>query len=85
MTKAATGWTAKAGFYFVLLFGAVNLFADFSYEGARSVSGPFLAALGATGLVVGIVGGLGEFLGYTLRLASGRWAVGRSSCPSFMT
>jgi predicted MFS family arabinose efflux permease len=74
MTKAATGWTARAGFYFVLLFGAVNLFADFSYEGARSVSGPFLAALGATGLVAGIVGGLGEFLGYTLRLVSGRWA-----------
>lgn len=74
MTKTTTGWTAKAGFYFVLLFGAVNLFADFSYEGARSVSGPFLAALGASGLVAGTVGGLGEFLGYTLRLVSGRWA-----------
>jgi MFS family permease len=74
MTSTTTGWTAKAGLYFVLLFGAVNLFADFSYEGARSVSGPFLAALGATGLVAGTVGGLGEFLGYTLRLVSGRWA-----------
>ncbi len=77
MTNAASngsGWTARAGLYFVLLFGAVNLFADFSYEGARSVSGPFLAALGATGLIAGTVGGLGEFLGYTLRLASGRWA-----------
>jgi predicted MFS family arabinose efflux permease len=77
MTKAAidgSGWTARAGLYFVLLFGAVNLFADFSYEGARSVSGPFLAALGATGLIAGTVGGLGEFLGYTLRLVSGRWA-----------
>ena len=57
-----------------MLFGAVNLFADFSYEGARSVTGPFLAALGATGLIAGAVGGFGEFLGYTLRLASGRWA-----------
>ena len=77
MTKTAidgSGWTARAGLYFVLLFGAVNLFADFSYEGARSVSGPYLAALGATGLIVGTVGGLGEFLGYALRLVSGRWA-----------
>ena len=68
-----SGWTARAGLYFVLLFGAVNLFADFSYEGARSVSGPYLAALGATGLIVGTVGGLGEFIGYALRLISGRW------------
>ena len=68
------GLSAKAGLYFVLLFGAVNLFADFSYEGARSVSGPFLALLGASGFVAGAVGGLGELLGYALRLVSGRWA-----------
>ena len=68
------GLTAKAGLYFVLLFGAVNLFADFSYEGARSVSGPFLALLGASGFVAGTVGGLGELVGYALRLVSGRWA-----------
>ena len=67
-------WTAKTGLAFVLMFGAVNLFADFAYEGARSVSGPFLALLGASGLVAGAVGGLGELLGYTLRLFSGRWA-----------
>ena len=71
MTKT---WTAKAGFYFVLLFGLVNLFADFAYEGARSVSGPFLLSLGASGLVAGAVGGSGELLGYALRLVSGRWA-----------
>ena len=70
----APQWTAKAGLMFVLLFGAVNLFADFSYEGARSVSGPFLAGLGASALVAGLVGGSGELLGYTLRLASGFWA-----------
>jgi MFS family permease len=68
------GWSARAGLLFVLLFGAVNLFADFSYEGARSVIGPFLATLGASGLIVGTVGGFGEFLGYALRLVSGRWA-----------
>jgi len=69
-----TRWTARTGLYFVLLFGAVNLFADFAYEGARSVGGPFLAGLGATGLIAGLVGGFGEFIGYGLRLVSGRWA-----------
>ncbi len=57
---------------FVVLIGIVSLFADFAYEGARSITGPFLAVLGASGTVVGIVAGLGEFLGYGLRLFSGR-------------
>jgi MFS family permease len=73
MTKPS-GWTAKSGLYFVLFFGAVNLFADFAYEGARSVGGPFLAMLGASGLIAAMVGGFGELVGYTLRLVSGRWA-----------
>jgi len=64
----------RNGLYFVLLFGAVNLFADLTYEGARSVNGPFLASLGASGFIVGAVTGFGEFLGYALRLVSGRWA-----------
>lgn len=64
----------RSALYFVLLFGAVNLFADMTYEGARSVTGPFLGALGASALIVGGVTGFGEFLGYALRLVSGRWA-----------
>jgi Major Facilitator Superfamily len=68
------GPSAKSGLYFVLLFGFVNLFADFAYEGARSIAGPFLATLGASGFIVGSVSGFGEFLGYAWRLASGRWA-----------
>ena len=51
----------------MLLIGVVSFFADFTYEGARSVTGPFLAILGASGTVVGIVAGLGELLGYGLR------------------
>ncbi len=58
----------------MLLFGVVNLFADMTYEGARSVTGPFLATLGASGFIVGSVTGFGEFLGYGLRLVSGRLA-----------
>jgi predicted MFS family arabinose efflux permease len=59
---------------FVLLVGVMSFFADATYEGARSVLGPYLALLGATGAAVGIVTGLGEMLGYGLRLLSGRAA-----------
>ncbi len=59
---------------FILLLGLVSLLADVTYEGARSVSGPFLAFLGASGAVVGTAAGLGEFLGYAMRLISGKIA-----------
>ena len=57
---------------FVLLIGAMSFFADFAYEGSRSILGPFLATLGASALAVGVVTGFGELLGYGLRLVSGR-------------
>jgi MFS family permease len=53
------------------LLGLVSLFADMTYEGARSITGPYLAFLGASATVTGIVAGLGEFIGYGLRLVSG--------------
>jgi MFS family permease len=55
----------------ILLFGAVSLFADMTYEGARSILGPFLGSLGASGAAVGLVAGMGELAGYGLRLFSG--------------
>ena len=42
-----------------------------TYEGARSITGPYLAVLGASGAVVGFVAGFGELIGYALRLGSG--------------
>src|SRR3984893_18636596 len=42
-----------------------------TYEGARSVTGPYLGVLGASAAIVGVVAGFGEFFGYALRLASG--------------
>jgi MFS family permease len=63
---------AKAALRFVLLVGVVSIFADMTYEGSRSITGPYLAVLGATGTIVGFVGGLGELLGYGLRIVSGR-------------
>lgn len=58
---------AKIAFRFVLTIGIVNLFADFTYEGARSITGPFLGSLGASATAIGIIVGFGELLGYSLR------------------
>jgi MFS family permease len=58
---------------FVLLIGVLSFFADFTYEGARSVYGPFLAGLAASAVVVSVVTGFGELVGYGFRLVSGRW------------
>jgi len=52
---------------FVILLGVVSLFADATYEGARSIAGPYLAILGASATIVGIVAGFGELMGYGLR------------------
>jgi MFS family permease len=59
---------------FVLLIGVVSFFADFVYEGARSINGPYLGVLGASATLVGIIAGLGELLGYGLRVFSGRYS-----------
>jgi MFS family permease len=59
---------------FVLMIGAVSFFADFTYEGSRSIVGPYLGALGAGALAIAVISGSGEFLGYGLRLVSGRSA-----------
>jgi MFS family permease len=63
--------STKTALRFVVLLGIVSLFADMTYEGARGINGPFLAILGASGAVVGVVSGLGELIGYALRLVSG--------------
>jgi hypothetical protein len=59
---------------FIILLGIVSLFADMTYEGARSVTGPYLAILGASATVVGVIGGLGEFVGYGIRIIFGSLA-----------
>ena len=56
---------------FVILLGVVSLFSDVTYEGARSLNGQFLGYLGTTAAVVGVVAGLGELIGYALRLLTG--------------
>ena len=58
----------------VVWFGVVSLAADMVYEGARAITGPFLASLGASALVVGVVTGAGEAAALVLRLVSGPFA-----------
>ncbi len=69
--RLAPAYFRRAAMKFVVLLGIVSLFADMTYEGARSVTGPYLAMLGASGLTVGIIAGFGELVGYGLRLISG--------------
>ena len=56
---------------FVFLMGIVSLFADMTYEGARSIYGAYLPLLGASATMIGFISGLGELVGYTLRLVTG--------------
>ena len=54
LARATTPWRVVAW------FGVVSLAADMVYEGARSITGPLLAPLGASALLVGLVTGAGE-------------------------
>ncbi len=74
--RCVTGRPLKP-WHFVLVFGVVSLLADMVYEGARSIIGPYLATLGASAAVVGLVAGAGEFIGYGLRVVAG-YAVSRT-------
>lgn len=65
------GISKKGALQFIMLLGVVSLFADMTYEGARSITGPYLALLGASATAVGFVAGFGELIGYALRLVSG--------------
>jgi MFS family permease len=62
---------SRAALQFIVLLGVVSLLADVTYEGARSITGPYLAILGASAAVVATVSGLGELIGYGLRLLFG--------------
>src|SRR5438093_6697673 len=64
----------NAALRFVLIVGIANFFADFTYEGARGIVGPFLGSLGASAAIVGFVAGFGELTGYGLRSVSGYFA-----------
>lgn len=56
---------------FIFLMGIVSLFSDMTHEGARSILGEFLNLTGASATTIGFVSGIGELLGYSLRIVSG--------------
>jgi len=58
----------------VVTFGVVSLLADIVYEGARSILGPYLLVIGASAAAVGFISGAGEFVGFALRVLTGRIA-----------
>jgi len=58
-------WRAVVG------FGVVSLAADMVYEGARSITGPLLASLGASAVLVGLITGAGEAMALVLRVVFG--------------
>jgi membrane associated rhomboid family serine protease len=51
---------SRSALQFVVIIGIANFFADFTYEGARGIVGPFLGSLGASAAIVGLVAGLGS-------------------------
>src|SRR6266446_7156243 len=65
---------SRSALQFVVIIGIANFFADFTYEGARGIVGPFLGSLGASAATIGFVAGLGELMGYGLRSFSGYFA-----------
>jgi MFS family permease len=65
------GRPGRSALSFVVLFGAVSFFADFTYEGSRGMVGQYLGLLGAGALAISVVSGAGELAGYGLRLVSG--------------
>ncbi len=67
--KKAVG--IRPAMFFIVLIGVVSLFADMTYEGARSITGQFLGTLGASATIVGFVAGFGELAGYAIRFVSG--------------
>ena len=69
--RAAVSWSPWRA---VVGFGVVSLSADMVYEGARSITGPLLASLGASAVLVGLVTGVGEAMALVLRLVFGTWA-----------
>lgn len=75
--------TRPTAWHVVLTFGVVSLFADMVYEGARSLYGPALLALGASATVVGLVTGAGEAMALVLRLVAGPTADRRGAHWAF--
>lgn len=64
----------KKAFQLIIFLGIISLLGDIIYETARGISGQYLNVLGVNAARVGFIVGLGELLGYGIRLLSGYFA-----------
>ena len=55
----------------IIIFGIISMLGDVIYETARSANSQYLDLLDISATQVGLVFGIGEFLGYFLRLVAG--------------
>ncbi len=55
----------------IIMFGVISMLGDTVYEAARGSNSQYLNLLGISAAKVGLVFGIGEFLGYFIRLISG--------------
>ncbi|HEY4674696.1 MAG TPA: MFS transporter [Candidatus Bathyarchaeia archaeon] len=62
--------TRKNAYSAIILLGIVSLMGDVVYEGSRGIIPSYLEFLGASALIVGLIGGL-DLLAYVARLATG--------------
>jgi MFS family permease len=63
--------TRKTAYTAILVMGIVSMLGDIVYESGRGIAPDYLLFLGASALMVGVVSGAGEFIGYAVRLVSG--------------
>ena len=55
----------------IFIFGIISLLGDMVYESARSANSQYFNIIGVTATQIGLAFGIGEFLGYFLRLIAG--------------
>lgn len=74
----------KTVYFTVTLIGIVSMMGDIVYEGGRGVVPSYLQLLGVSAFIVGFVTGLGDFIGYAIRLISGYLSDKRGTYWTFM-
>ena len=68
----------------VVLLGGTSLLTDLSSEMIHPLLPMFISALGGGGLVVGLIGGLGDGIGNILKIFAGFWADRRGKRKPFI-
>lgn len=68
----------------IILLGLTSLLADFSSEMIQPLLPFFIIALGGAGIVVGLVGGVGDALAAIFKVLSGHWSDQRRKYKRFV-